>query len=612
MTWRAALLLLLCLAHPRAFAQPAPEPGQAASAVPSADRAAATPAFTLEVHASDEIKALLSRHLDLQRYRNMQDLSDEELDRLMAMAKPDAQKLVATLGYFEPAIEIRRTAEGAQRQVFISVGVGEAARVQQVVLRFSGAIADDPQAAGQRQLIQDSWQLAAGNRFTQPRWDAAKQQALRQLTNLRYPSGQISASRADVDPQTHTVRLELTLDSGPLFRLGELSITGLQRHDADLVRKLARLNVGATYEYKELMQAQERLTQSGFFTTAFITLDTQTDPQDAKVLVSVREARLQKVVVGVGASTDSGGRLSLEHLHNQFPTSSWRTLSKLSIDQAAQSIATGVISPPNASGWRMNATLAAMQESSGSFEVRSQIWRIGAAKEEERIDRHYYLQYERSDSAASDLADVTRAQALSAVYNFTWRRFDSMPFPSAGWAFGADLGGGLTLGDQRVPYGRLLTRWQLFWPLGDAKAPDRRNGRLSLRSQAGVVLAKADASLPATQLFLTGGDNSVRGYRLRSIGTQLDDGQTSAGRYLLTGSLEWQRPITRNRVLTEWESVMFVDAGAVANRPNELRPQVGVGAGVRWRSPVGPLQLDLAYGVDVRKVRLHINVGFTF
>jgi translocation and assembly module TamA len=39
---------------------------------------------------------------------------------------------------------------------------------------------------------------------------------------------------------------------------------------------------------------------------------------------------------------------------------------------------------------------------------------------------------------------------------------------------------------------------------------------------------------------------------------------------------------------------------------------VGVGAGVRWRSPVGPLQIDVAYGVATHQLRLHLSVGFTF
>ncbi|NCP55282.1 MAG: BamA/TamA family outer membrane protein, partial [Rhodoferax sp.] len=57
---------------------------------------------------------------------------------------------------------------------------------------------------------------------------------------------------------------------------------------------------------------------------------------------------------------------------------------------------------------------------------------------------------------------------------------------------------------------------------------------------------------------------------------------------------------------------VFIDAGAVANQTQDLTPKVGVGVGARWNSPVGPLQVDLAYGVDVQRFRLHMNLGFTF
>jgi translocation and assembly module TamA len=113
-------------------------------------------------------------------------------------------------------------------------------------------------------------------------------------------------------------------------------------------------------------------------------------------------------------------------------------------------------------------------------------------------------------------------------------------------------------------------------------------------------------------MFLTGGDTTVRGYSYRQIGTVRSDGQIVAGRYLGVMSLEWQRPFVYNDKLTEWESTVFVDAGAVADKPGELKPKVGVGVGARWRSPVGPVQADLAYGVDTKKFRLHFRLGFTF
>ena len=57
---------------------------------------------------------------------------------------------------------------------------------------------------------------------------------------------------------------------------------------------------------------------------------------------------------------------------------------------------------------------------------------------------------------------------------------------------------------------------------------------------------------------------------------------------------------------------LFVDAGAVSDTLGQVRPSVGVGAGVRWKSPLGPLQADLAWGVKPKKLRLHLNIGMTF
>ncbi|WP_157827002.1 BamA/TamA family outer membrane protein, partial [Macromonas nakdongensis] len=81
---------------------------------------------------------------------------------------------------------------------------------------------------------------------------------------------------------------------------------------------------------------------------------------------------------------------------------------------------------------------------------------------------------------------------------------------------------------------------------------------------------------------------------------------------LAVTSLEWQRPGWIQGRRSAWETALFSDAGAVANRARDLDPQVGVGAGVRYNSPVGPLQADLAYGLDRRQLRLHLSVGFTF
>jgi translocation and assembly module TamA len=57
---------------------------------------------------------------------------------------------------------------------------------------------------------------------------------------------------------------------------------------------------------------------------------------------------------------------------------------------------------------------------------------------------------------------------------------------------------------------------------------------------------------------------------------------------------------------------VFVDAGAVADDSRQLQAHIGYGIGARWRSPVGPVRMDLAYAQALHKLRLHLSVGFSF
>lgn len=627
MRWLLAGVLLMA-GHMAALAQDAPPkldkpftpPPDASVSAASSAPAVTTPAqpnfaFNLTIEAPEDIRDLLGRHLALLRYRELTDLSDSELLRLLQEAAQNTRDLVATLGYFSPDIKIELLPDSAApgRQVKLTVVPGEPTVVTDVAIEFTGAIATDPTAAEQRQLIQDNWLLRPNMRFSQARWDAAKQQVLRQLTTERYPTGQLSTTVADIDPLTRSARLTVTLASGPEYRLGELIIQGNQRYDAQLITRLARLTPGASYDQAQLVAAQQRLADSGYFNSAYLTLDTTGNPTAAPVRVQLREAHLQKIILGVGASTDGGPRLSAEHTHQQVPGLGWRAVSKLAVDREAQSISTELTAPPDDSFWRWVTAAGFKNERLGSFEVSSQTLRVGRSQSGDRIDRNYYLQYDRADTATSDATEPDVAAALSANYAWTLRYFDSLPFPNSGWGLGLELGGGTTLGSQRNPYGRAATRLLGYLPLdrrGDASA--KRAGRLALRTEVGAVVAQEGITLPSTQLFLTGGDNSVRGYGYRSIGVTLPDGQTTAGRYLALASVEWQRPIRANGRVTDWESTVFIDAGAVADKPADLHAQVGVGVGARWKSPVGPLQIDLAYGVAVQKLRLHLSVGFSF
>ncbi len=574
------------------------------------------PAFEVDIQAPADVKATLQRHLELMRYRELADLDSTELNRLLVAAEQNTRELLGTLGYFSPdvalALQDAPAGSAAPRRVIVTVQPGTATRVGSVAIDFSGAIREDPSSAAQRETIRSNWPLQAGMRFTQTAWDDAKAQALRLLGAKRYAVGQIVSSRAEIDPLTHSASLQVTLDSGPAYRLGETRVSGLVLYDAALVERIARLTPGVDYDQTRLLEAQQRLQDSGYFDSVFIALDTAGEPGAAPVVVTLREAKRNKLVLGIGASTDSGPRLSVEHTNHRVPGIGWRAVSKLLLDRDTQSIGSELTSQPDADNWRWVTSGLLKNENAASVEVRSQTLRAGRSQTGERIDRNVYLQYDRSNTTS--LGVTTLAQAVSANYAWTQRNFDSLPFPSAGYGLGVELGGGWTLGNQREPFLRTQVNWLGIWSLGAGQ--DRisaaRMGRIAVRAQGGAVLARPATDLPSTQLFLTGGDASVRGYGYHEIGARLANGQIIPGRYLASGSVEWQRPILINGQPSDWESTLFVDAGAVADKPTALKAKVGIGAGVRWKSPVGPLQMDLAYGVAVKQVRLHLSVGFTF
>jgi len=101
----------------------------------------------------------------------------------------------------------------------------------------------------------------------------------------------------------------------------------------------------------------------------------------------------------------------------------------------------------------------------------------------------------------------------------------------------------------------------------------------------------------------------VRGYGYRTLGPRVN-GVVVGGRVETSASVELEHVLTER--LPSLFGALFVDAGNAADRWNELRPVVGVGTGLHYRSPVGPLRLDVAYGVNEQRWRLHLSVGVTF
>lgn len=580
------------------------------------------PVFEVHIQAPESIHPTLTRHLDILRYRTLADLTAAELAQLADEMPANVRSLLGALGHFSPQVEVTRVpaTTTAPAQVRVQVDPGPVAHVASVNLTVhppGGATAPADPALTQR--VAEGWPLPEGTPFTQAAWDDAKAQALARLTRRDHPAARLDGSLADVDAETAQVHLHLAFDSGPTFTLGPVQVDGLQRYEADWVRRIAAqagLSQGQPYDLATLQEAQQQLAQSGYFESVYVHVDPNGPAEGSPVHVQVREARRGKLVLGVGGSTDSGARLSAEHTVLRLP-GLWdaRVHSQLKLERDTRSAQTAFSLPLEASGWRWTSGLKAERLTEGGKTTANQQFSLGRARDTTHLDRRLTLQVDqsrvRSDAlraAGLDTPDL----AISLHHRWQRRQYDALPFPSEGHTLTVETGAGWVIHPTRRPFARATVRWQGLWPLtaGPGAAPA---GRIAYRAEGGAVVAADSARVPEAMRFLAGGDQSVRGYPLRSIGVPSGSGTVTAGRWMATGSLEWQRPWAAERgTPSPWETTVFADVGAVADRARDLRAHWGVGAGVRYRTPVGPIQADLAYGVSSRKFRLHVSAGFVF
>ena len=612
--------------------------------------------FDIRIEAPDDIAKFVERYLELKRYQKVSDISLPELRDLLALSETQIRQLLGTRGLFTPVITQQleeAPADGsALPQVVITIDPGQQAQVSSVDLQFSGPVTDYAPAQSQLAQARDLWTLQEGEGFTQDAWSKSKSQTLRGLQAERFPTARLDSSRAEIDPDHSTAKLQALYVSGPLYRYGPLTIEGTQRYDPVIIERLAQVRTGEDYRQQDLLEAQERLLDSGYYDSAIVTLDTrpESDPDNAPVNVSVREARLKKLVLGVGFSTDRGPRTSVDFTHNKDPLLGLRSVSRLQLDQKLQAFSSNLMSIPDEKLWRWTGGVNVVREDLDDRIQRTEQLKFGRAKAGRSIDRSYYLQYDHSKTTY-ETGDPVSAQALSGHYTWTYRRFNSTTRPTGGFGIGLEAGAGMTVQPTQEPFGRLVGRYLGFLSLdrpigqafsealpsgsqikaaavGDAPAiadaplvvaptaetyARRRNGELVVRLDAGGVFARDGLVIPHNLMFLAGGNATVRGYGYQELGITNDEGYTDPGRFLLAGSLEYRRPWLRDGEPTDFDIVTFVDAGTVANKASELsKVKVGVGAGMLWNSPVGPVQAALAYGVDAKQFRLHLNLGFNF
>ena len=577
-------------------------------------------AYTVAIDAPRPLEKLLEANLDLLRWQGNPRLDLDQLQRLVKAAPDQAKVLIATEGYFSPKVSAGLDTSGPTPVARIIVDPGAAVTVGDVELVFTGF---EPVAGGtpyDSAALKSGWSLPVGRRFRQADWEVAKRNLLRQVMQTRYPRAQMTESSAMVDPDVNRALLRVVIDSGPEARFGEITIEGLKRYPPSIIRNLNQIKPGEQYNEAALQAFQARLQDTGYFSGVEVSADmgesldqdieNLTEEQKATpkiaapienpvtlpVRVAVTENKQKNIAAGVGISSNTGYRAQLTY--DDLYIAGLRMKSNVLMETKRQSARADFYFPTTPRGF--NDSFGAGFERNDLQGETTAVSTVSARRAwgtplRERSLTLEYLSEERKLGATPSV----RSQSVPLTFSYTKRAVDNLLLPTKGYVLNAQLGGALLplLTDER--FIRASTRFIHYRPLGPASS-------LVLRAEAGALGSKQKAGVPSTFLFRAGGDQSVRGYGYQELGVR-ENGAIVGGRFLLTGSAEyqyWFKP--------PWGVAFFVDAGNAADKARDLKPEFGYGVGARWRSPVGPINVDVAYGQAVKKARLHFSLGFTF
>ncbi|WP_347556105.1 autotransporter assembly complex family protein [Robbsia sp. KACC 23696] len=557
--------------------------------------------YDVTIDAPRALKKLLKQNLNLSRFSKRKDIDAEQLRFLVTAAPQQARELVQTQGYFTPVISTDlRLAKGKsdKSSVTLRVQPGPQTTISTVDLSFNGAVQSE--APDRALAARAAWPLQPGDPFSQSAWDDAKRASLAVLQAKRYLGARIVHSEAKIDPRTHSAALSVEYGSGPTFHLGPIKVSGTKRYPEFIVDHVNPLHEGEIYDAARIQTLQRQIQNTPYY--ASVAVDVSADPAQAAaapVSVNLNEYQYHSVRAGVGYTTDRGARVEGAYSYNNVFNRAYVFTITGRLEQESQYGSVQLSMPPDSKAYT-NSVLASYTrtdtEGTVIYSLRTGFQR---ARSLQNYDYSYSLLYYQ-DRLEQNSGAPTVSRALVPAWAWARRNVDDPMFPRSGNLIGAEAGFAVKGALSDATFVRLYAHGRQYFPLG-------RRDLLLLRAELGGVFSNAASlRIPATLLFRTGGATTVRGYGYDSIGNNVD-GSVLPTKYLITAGAEYQHWFTH-----DWGAAVFYDAGTASDTWSERRFYQGVGVGARWRSPVGPLNVDIGYGLQNRSIRPYLTLGVAF
>ena len=534
--------------------------------------------------------------LTIEQQRKADDLTERRIRRYHNRAIGEIETALQPYGYYQPVIESSLEQDGDKWVAHYVIEPGPPVIISEIDLRFEGAGKDDPAVTG----VAKSLPVKVGEQLVHADYELAKTRFRAAAVNNGYRDASYLRSEVRVYREKNQAGIFLHLDTGNQAFFGPVRFEGGDI-DEELLRRYIPFKTGDVWSAAELLVLQRGLVDSGYF--SFVNIVPQPalgDGNQVPIDVILTANKLQKYTVGLGFSTNFGLQGSLGWLHRRINHYGHRLSAETNVSSVRQDISTTYAIP-------LSNPRTDVLEVTGSFrredttDVKSKISELRVSRNFSRGDWREVLslgyKHEVDDLADSDgISNLLIPEAA-----WTLVRADNRLIATDGYRVELETSGSAEALLSDTTFLQGIMRGKLVRAFG-------KQGRLVMRADAGATATGNFDSMPASNRFFTGGDNSVRGYEYKSIAPENEDGDLIGGKYLLVGSVEYDY-----NVYGKWYLAAFYDVGS-AFSDSPINASSGAGVGIRWASPVGMVRVDVAAALSEagNPLRLHITFGPDF
>lgn len=524
--------------------------------------------------------------------------SADNLKRYATTAVSQSERALRALGYYRPSIDWRVEGDESDgsAKLILTIVPGEPVRVTRRRVDIRGEAASDARFTDDLPN-----KPAEGDVLSHGEYNNLRDTIQIRARRRGYFDGHFVEKTLAVNPEAGTAEVVLVYESGRRYQLGEVTFAEGHWFETDLLQDFVTFEPGTPYHADTIAKLNRDLSSSGYFSS--IDIDTPPDQADDGVIpvsVTVTRRSPRSVAVGVGFSTDVGPRFRGNWREHWINPMGHKRGADTELSVPRQNVSAWYelpLEPPMTDLIRLTAGY----QREDIENVESELLTLGQQWQHELDNGWLQVLSTRWEGERFNIGnDESGTSSLflpGAAYSK--RYVDTALDPSQGYRLQFDVTGAhrAVLSTVDVLHVSALAKG-LYTLFG--------NHRFLGRIQAGGVATNRFEDVPPSLRFFAGGDQSVRGYGYETLSPENENGVPVGGRYLLEGSVEYQYQFA-----DRWRMAMFVDHGNSVNDPFDPLA-TGVGVGVRWISPVGPLRLDVAKGLNPEfggGWRIHFSMG---